>query len=136
MKTGFNYCRIKRVLNTVQHKELWKELLSLFSPPFPTAFPTESSHDSCALWRTQRAWQSMRGVIRTQTALGFFPLGTEVKGIPSRGREEAVSAKQSLSCQAVKELKGGCYSGPYPQQQLLLTAYFNPGYLNCNTSQI
>lgn len=74
MKTGLNYCRIKRVLNTVQHKELWKEVtLSLFSPPFPTASPTESSHDSCTLWRTQHAWQSMGGVIWTQTVLGFLP---------------------------------------------------------------
>lgn len=112
MKTGLNYCRIKQVLNTVQHKDLWKEVTFLFSPPFPTAYLTESSPDSCALCRTQRAWQSMWGVIWRQTVLGFLPSGDTDQRHPFGDGEQAVSAKPSLSCQAVKELKGDVTVGP------------------------
>lgn len=36
-----------------------------------------------------------------------FPLGTQAKGTQFGDREESVSTKQPLSCQAVKELKKG-----------------------------
>lgn len=95
-KTGLKYCRIKQVLNTVHHKELWKKvILSLLSPPFPTLsiwlraamIPARSAGLSvpgraCQVWSKHRqCWDS-------------FPQGTQAKA-PLLGIEKGLSVQNS-----------------------------------------
>lgn len=86
---------------------LWKEVtLSLFSPLFPTPYLAESSCESCALCRTQHAWQSMWGVIWTQTALGFLPSRDIGQKYPVWGQRRVRQYKtvtELPSCQGVEK---------------------------------
>lgn len=74
-------------------------MLSLFSPPFPTASLIESRCESCALGSAQPG-RACEVCSEHRQHWDSFPLGT--KGTSFGNREESVSTKQSLSCQGVE----------------------------------